>query len=150
MITLQARKLSGRNMNSDNPPTPAHKRPRPKYLNLAAIRLPVPGMLSILHRVSGVILIAALPLALAALQCSIADADGYGRVVALFGDDGNALLKLALVGAAWALFHHLCAGVRFLLLDFHLGIALESARFSAVVAFSASIAMTVVFAVWLW
>ena len=35
---------------------------RPKHLNLLVIRLPLPGVLSILHRVSGVILLAALPL----------------------------------------------------------------------------------------
>lgn len=123
---------------------------RPKYLNLVKIRLPLPGVLSILHRISGVVLILALPFALAALHYSINDEAGYAKVVSLFGDDGNWLLKLLVLEAAWALFHHLCAGVRFLLLDFHLGVSLAAARFSAVVAFVVSILMTIVFGVWLW
>ncbi|MGI9338840.1 MAG: succinate dehydrogenase, cytochrome b556 subunit [Gammaproteobacteria bacterium] len=123
---------------------------RPKYLNLAKIRLPLPGVLSILHRVSGMVLIFALPFALAALQWSVGDAAGYAQVSALFGDGGYFLLKLAAFGAAWALFHHLCAGARFLLLDFHVGISLPAARFSAAAAFVVSIMMTIAFGVWLW
>lgn len=123
---------------------------RPKYLNLIKIRLPLPGVLSILHRVSGAVLIGALPFALAALQYSIASAEDYGKVVSLFGSDGHPLLKLCVLGAAWSLFHHLCAGARFLLLDFHIGLQLQSARATAWVAFAVSIALTVAFGVWLW
>lgn len=123
---------------------------RPKYLNLVKIRLPLPGVLSILHRISGVVLILVLPFALAALHYSVNDAGGYAQVAALFGGGGNLLLRLAALGAAWALFHHLCAGVRFLLLDFHLGVSLAAARFSAVLAFVVSIMMTIVFGIWLW
>lgn len=120
---------------------------RPKHLNLLQIRLPLPGVLSILHRVSGVLLIWALPFALAALQCSIADAEGYAAVVAFLA---HPLVKIAVWGVAWALFHHLCAGVRFLLLDCHIGVSLPAARASAVAAFVVSILLTVLFGVWLW
>ena len=123
---------------------------RPKHLNLLLIRLPLPGVLSIFHRISGVILIAALPFALAALQCSIASQAGYDYVADLFGQDGHPLLKLLLWGVAWALFHHFCAGIRFLLLDFHIGTALSAARLSSLISFAISILMTVVFGVWLW
>lgn len=120
---------------------------RLRYLNLFAIRLPLPGVLSILHRVSGVVLILALPLALAALQYSVSSAADYEKVAAVLA---HPLAKLATWGVVWALLHHLCAGVRFLLLDFHIGLALAQARQSAVLAFAVSIILTLLFGVWLW
>ena len=120
---------------------------RLRYLNLFAIRLPLPGVLSILHRVSGVLLIIALPAALAALQCSVSDAAGYERTVALLS---HPLGKLVTWGIVWAFLHHLCAGLRFILLDFHIGTDLAAARRSTVVAFVVSIALTLLFGVWLW
>lgn len=120
---------------------------RPKHLNLFVIRLPMPGVLSILHRVSGVVLLLSLPIALAALQCSIASEEGYEYVADILS---HPFVKLCVWGVAWSLFHHLCAGIRFLLLDFHIGTELQAARTSAAAAFAASIAMTVVFGVWLW
>lgn len=120
---------------------------RLRYLNLLAIRLPLPGVLSILHRVSGVLLIIALPFALAALQYSVESADGYDLVAAVLA---HPLVKLAVWGVVWAFLHHLCAGLRFLLLDFHIGVSLAAARRSAGIAFAASIALTLLFGAWLW
>ena len=120
---------------------------RPKYLNLLKIRLPLPSVLSILHRLSGVVLIAALPFALAALAMSLASEAGYAKVGSM---SDNPLCKLMVLGTVWALFHHLCAGTRFLLLDLHLGVSLAAARFSAVLAFAVSIMLTLAFGVWLW
>ena len=122
-------------------------RPPVKHLNLLAIHLPLPGVLSILHRVSGVILLAALPFALAALQWSVGSREEYEQVAACLS---HPFIKLCVWGIAWALFHHLCAGVRFLLLDFHIGISLPAARLSTGAAFAASILMTLAFGVWLW
>ena len=118
-----------------------------KHLNLLAIRLPLPGVLSILHRASGALLIVALPIALGFLQWSLESEKKYAQVVACLS---HPFVKLCVWGIAWALFHHLCAGIRFLLLDLHIGASLAAARFSAGVAFAASIAMTIIFGVWLW
>ncbi|MGI9307378.1 MAG: succinate dehydrogenase, cytochrome b556 subunit [Gammaproteobacteria bacterium] len=122
-------------------------KPRPKYLNLPAIRLPLPGILSIFHRISGALLIIALPFALWALDLSVASEESYAQVAKCLS---HPFIKLCVWGAAWALFHHSCAGARFLLLDFHIGASLPAARFSAGLAFAASIVMTIAFGVWLW
>lgn len=122
-------------------------RPPIKHLDLLTIRLPLPGVLSIFHRISGVILIGALPFALAALQWSVGTPEEYAQVTKCLS---HPFIKLCVWGVAWALFHHLCAGIRFLLLDFHIGISLPAARFSAGAAFAISILMTLVFGVWLW
>ena len=120
---------------------------RPKHLNLLVIKLPLPGILSILHRVSGVILLGSLPFALAALEWSLGSEKEYEQIASCLS---HPFIKLFVWGVAWALFHHLCAGIRFLLLDIHIGIELPAARFSSVVAFVASIFLTLIFGVWLW
>lgn len=123
------------------------QRHRPRYLNLFKIRLPLPGMLSILHRLSGLALAVALPFLLAALQRSLAGPDGYARMAEMFA---HPVGKLILWGLAWAFFHHLCAGVRHLLLDIDIGAGLAAARASAAAAFAASLLMTLIFGAWLW
>ena len=120
---------------------------RPKHLNLLRIRLPMPGVLSILHRISGAILLLALPLSLAALQCSLSSHESYAAVGELFA---RPWAKLCALGAAWALCHHVCAGIRFLLLDVHIGLPLPVARMSAALSFVVSLLATAAFAVWLW
>ena len=127
--------------------TPGMPPRRPKHLNLLKIHLPLPGVLSILHRVSGVLLAWSLPAALGALHVSLESEEGYECVAEFFA---HPLMKLVVWGAAWALFHHLCAGVRFLLLDFHIGVELAAARKSAAAALAVSILMTLAFGVWLW
>lgn len=119
-----------------------NKKKRPVYLNLFQIRLPVAGVVSILHRVSGVALVLFLPLTLMALQRSLQSADDYQAVLNwLAWMPVRALLLL--MAAAFA--HHFLAGIRHLLLDVDIGITRGQARVSAWLV----LAGTVVGAVWL-
>src|SRR5512135_2605846 len=95
------------------------KKPRPKYLNLVAIRLPVPGFVSVLHRASGAVLFLFLPFLLFLFSSSVGSPesfDTYKQVVA------NPLVKLVLLGLLWAYLHHFCAGIRYLFLDLDKGV----------------------------
>ena len=126
---------------------PAAK-PRPVYLNLVRIRLPLPGLVSILHRLSGAALfLLAIPLALFAMQASLESADGFAHLQSLFA---NPLCKLVLIGLLWAYLHHFFAGIRYLLIDLHIGDDLTPARQSSVVVLGASLALTLIIAVRLW
>jgi succinate dehydrogenase / fumarate reductase cytochrome b subunit len=120
---------------------------RPKYLDLLKIRLPVPGLVSILHRVSGAGLFLLLPLLLWLFQSSLASPESYAQYAAVFG---NPLVKLILIGLLWAFLHHLLAGLRFLALDVHIGTALEPARASSWAVLVVAIVLTLVLGVWLW
>ena len=113
---------------------------RPKYLNLLRIRLPLPGIVSIMHRVSGVFLILALPVAIYILDVALAGEQGYEKVAAAFS---HPILKVAAFGFLWALYHHLCAGIRFLLIEMHIGVDLAAARMSAGIALIAGIVLAV-------
>ena len=53
-------------------------------------------------------------------------------------------VKVILAGLLWAFVHHFCAGIRFLLLDLHVGIEKEAARKSAGVVLAVSIPLTLI------
>jgi len=98
---------------------------RPVYLNLLRIHLPLPGWVSILHRVSGALLFAALPLGVWALSVSLADEAGFQRIADRVT---HPLAKSVLLLLIWAFVHHLLAGLRHLALDVHWGVELRHAR----------------------
>ncbi len=117
---------------------------RPKFLTLSEIRLPLPGFVSILHRVSGAGLFLMLPLLIYLFQLSLDPSpEGAAAFKAL---TGNPLVKLVLFGLSWAYLHHFCAGIRFLLLDLHIGIEKQAARSSATGVLAVSLALTLVIA----
>jgi len=123
-------------------------KPRPVYLNLVRIRLPLPGIVSILHRVSGAVLfLVGLPLLLAGVQVSLASPDSFA---ALRDMASSPVAKIILIGLIWAYVHHFCAGLRYLLLDIHQFIELKPARQSSVVVLVSSLALTLLIAVRLW
>ncbi|HYY61532.1 MAG TPA: succinate dehydrogenase, cytochrome b556 subunit [Burkholderiales bacterium] len=131
----------------------AAKRPRPKYLTLPAIlfeiRLPLPGWVSILHRVSGALLF--FPFAawlLYLLDTSLASEQGFTRVKDHYLQ--LPVVKLALIVFIWAYAHHFCAGIRFLLLDLNTGIELAPARRSAGAVLIVSLLLTAYFAWRIW
>jgi succinate dehydrogenase / fumarate reductase cytochrome b subunit len=109
----------------------AAPKPRPKYYDLNLAHLPPPGLVSILHRVSGLALFfPILPLLLYLMHTALGSEEGYAQWRDFFS---RPLVKLAMLGIFWAYAHHFWAGIRFLLLDLHLGIAKEPARTSAYV-----------------
>src|SRR3954470_22888383 len=97
---------------------------RPKYLNLLQIRLPIPGVISIMHRVSGAVLFFAVPLLLYWLQQSLASPETFAALQATFA---NVFVKIIIIALLWGYLHHLCAGVRHLLLDLDIGTDLAGA-----------------------
>lgn len=132
-------------MSSVERPVP---KPRPVYLNLARIRLPLPGIVSILHRISGAALfLIGLPLLLAGMQWSLASPESFETLRAAVD---NPVAKIVLIGLIWAYLHHFCAGLRYLLLDIHQFIDLKPARQSSAVVLVASLALTLIIAVRLW
>jgi succinate dehydrogenase cytochrome b subunit len=121
---------------------------RPVYLSLTRIRLPLPGIVSFLHRVSGAgLFLVGLPVLLYAVQASLASPESFASLRALFA---MPLVKIVLIGLVWAYLHHFCAGLRYLLLDVHQFIELKPARQSSAVVLIASLALTVLIGIWLW
>ena len=129
------------------------KKIRPKYLSLPAllfeIRLPVPGWVSILHRISGALLFFPfVAWVLYLLDTSLASEQGFdyvrNRYFAL------PLVKLGVLVFICAYCHHLCAGIRFLFLDLDIGGDLKTARLTSWIVIVAGLALTAVFGARLW
>lgn len=120
---------------------------RPKHLALHEIKLPLPALVSILHRVSGALLFLCLPLLLWMLQASLRSVETYTRLVTILQ---NPFGKLALLGLTWAFLHHLCAGIRYLLIDLHYFSSLAGARLTSKWVLAVSLGLTLVIGVKLW
>lgn len=119
---------------------------RPKYLNLLKIRLPITGIASINHRLSGLILFLAIPVSLYLFQLSLSSEAGFAEMLTCLS---SSWIKLALVLLIWSFVHHLLAGFRFLLIDQNIGISLPVARKSAwFVVFAAVIITLIISGVW--
>lgn len=121
----------------------AIRKPRPKYLSLPAllfeIRLPLPGWVSILHRVSGLLLFLATVWLLFMLDRSLASEEGFA---AMQRYAGLLPVKLALLVLIWAYCHHFCAGIRFLFLDLDKGGDLPVARGTSVAVLVVSLGLS--------
>lgn len=122
---------------------------RPQFRNISIVnitqhyRLPLAAKASIMHRVSGALLFLSLPLIILPLfQLSVSSPESFASIAAWVS---NPVCKLVLLALIWGYLHHFCAGIRYLVLDLHIGMNKESARKSAGVVFGVSLALTLVF-----
>ena len=123
-------------------------KPRPIYLNLFAIRQPLPAIVSILHRISGALMFAfGIPLLLWIVQRSLASPAAFRAAISPLT---TPLGKLVLLVLAWCYLYHLLAGLRHVALDLHLGGDLAPARASATLVLALSILLALIVAVRLW
>ena len=123
-------------------------RQRPKYYDLSLAHLPPPGLVSIFHRISGLLLFfPVLPLLLYGLQTLLGSEEGFARWRDLFSRPGVKLIALAVV---WAYAHHFWAGWRYLFLDLHMGIAKAPARTSAILVLVLGLLTTLAVAWRIW
>jgi succinate dehydrogenase / fumarate reductase cytochrome b subunit len=128
-------------------PDLAGKKKRPLWYNLSLLNLPVPGLVSIFHRISGALLFLGLVWFLFLLDMSLASEAGFARFQRYVA---HPLVKLSLLVFLWAYLHHLCAGVRHLFLDIDKGVELATARRTAFAVIAVSLALTAFFGARLW
>ncbi len=120
---------------------------RPTYLDLFRIRLPLPGLVSILHRISGTALFVFAGVLLYLLQESLHSPGSHAHFATL---TGHWLVKLFLLGMLWSFLHHFFGGLRFLLLDVHVASDLGPARAMSAAVLVVSLLLTAILGVWLW
>jgi len=125
----------------------SHAIKRPKNLNLLTIRLPINALISIMHRMSGVVLFLIQPLLLLALMVSLSGPDGYAAMAELMQ---HWMLKLMLIALSWALFHHFYAGLRHLAMDVHWMTSLQKARLSSRMVLCLVAVSVLIFSIAIW
>ena len=123
------------------------KKKRPLWFNLSPLNLPVPGLVSIFHRVSGLALFGGLIWFLFLFDMSLASEAGFAHFQAYVA---HPAVKVFMLGFLWAYLHHLCAGVRHLFLDIDKGVDLATARMTAFAVFIVSLALTAFIGAKLW
>ena len=128
-------------------PDLAAKKQRPLWYNLSLLNLPVPGLVSIFHRVSGALLFLGLIWFLFLLDMSLASESGFARFRVYVA---HPLVKLSLFVFLWAYLHHFCAGIRYLFLDIDKGVDLAAARRTSYAVFAVSLALTAFLGAKLW
>jgi succinate dehydrogenase / fumarate reductase, cytochrome b subunit len=136
-------------MNSATNTAPGRKRPEFRNIHVFQIlryRLPPAGVVSILHRISGGFLFLVLPWLLWLFELSLMSETSYERLREL---GSGVFVKLVLLAVIWSFAHHFFAGVRFLLLDLHIGIEKVPATRGAVLVYVFSIPVTIAAGLWL-
>jgi succinate dehydrogenase / fumarate reductase cytochrome b subunit len=121
-----------------------------RLMDATQYRLPPAGWVSILHRVSGLILIVLMPFVIWMFDTSLSSEVSFDQFrTAFIGGIGFVpafIVKLAALALIWGFLQHLCAGVRHLYMDFTHTVDKEFGRVSALVAMGVAAALTLVFA----
>jgi len=118
-----------------------------RLIDALQYRLPVAGLVSILHRVSGVLMFVLLPFIVWLLDTSLSSEISYARFVAVFAGAGpfpGWFVKLVALSLVWAYLHHFIAGLRHLWMDATHAVGLEFGRQSAVFTLFVSLLLTLV------
>jgi len=111
-------------------------------LNLFKIRLPTTGIVSFAHRVSGVLLFLAIPFSIYLLDLAVTSKQGFEQNIQLLQQP---ILQVFLLLLVWALVHHFLAGIRYLLLDFDIGIDKAGSNISAWIVIIAEVCIMAVY-----
>lgn len=130
----------------------AKKRPEYRNINIfkdvRTYRMPIAAVVSILHRISGMIMFLLLPFVLWMFDTSLSSEISFAQFSAAFtaglGFVPGWFVKLVALALIWAYLHHLAAGVRHLYLDVSHKTTKDFGRQSAVATLVFSIGLTLI------
>jgi len=118
---------------------------RPVNLDIGTIQLPITSYASILHRVSGVVLFAAIGVFLWLLDSSLSSEEGFNAIKETMG---SPLCKLIIWASLAGLAYHMAAGIRHLIMDFGVGETLEGGRLGAKIVLVVAAILILLAGVW--
>ena len=120
---------------------------RPVNLDIGTIRLPITAYVSILHRVSGVVLFFAVGILLWMLDASLASEESFDSLKETLG---SPFVKFIVWGILAALAYHLVAGLRHMVMDFGIGETLEGGARGAKIVLVFAVILIVFSGAWVW
>ena len=123
------------------------KKQRPVNLDLSTIKMHPAANASILHRISGVIMVFAIGILLWALSLSLSSVEGFAQVESLLS---GLFFKIIILGTLSALIYHLLGGIRHLIMDLGYFEELPSGNTTAKIIIALWLILTVVVGVRLW
>jgi len=124
------------------------KKNRPEFRNihitqLPNYRLPLAGLVSILHRISGALMFLLLPFILYLLELSLTSEVSFNNLRAIVS---HWFVKLIILALSWAYLHHFSAGIRHLFMDMHMALTKDGSRHSAASVLAISLFLTLLVA----
>ena len=120
---------------------------RPINLNLFTIRQPLPAIVSLLHRISGLILFLLIPFLLWGFYLSVSSQQNFDDLQQVFTIPW---IKFIIWCCLSAFIYHLMAGIRHLLMDIGIGEELKSGRLSAILTIVITLLLIILTGIWLW
>jgi|TARA_B110000211_G_scaffold12070_1_gene12608 succinate dehydrogenase / fumarate reductase cytochrome b subunit len=123
------------------------KKQRPVNLDLSTIKMHAAANASILHRISGVIMVFAIGILLWTLSLSLSSVEGFAQVESLLS---GLFFKIIILGTLSALIYHLLGGIRHLIMDLGYFEELPSGNTTAKIIIALWLILTVVVGVRLW
>ncbi len=118
---------------------------RPVFLDLWRIRLPATGYVSIFHRISGVLMVLAIPVGAILFDRAVSGPEGFAASAAFLN---HALVRVALLLLVWSILHHVFAGIRYLLLDLRIGLDRKWSRLGAWIVMVAAVVVLGLVLIW--
>ena len=135
-------------------PSSAARTARPEFRNINALtdlrtyRLPPAGVVSILHRISGVLMFILMPLIIWMFDTSVSSEISFAKFSSAFsiglGFIPGWFMKLVALALIWSYLHHFVAGVRHLYMDMTHSVTKEFGHSSALVTLALSVGLTLV------
>lgn len=120
---------------------------RPVNLDLTKFHFPPMAIVSILHRITGVLLFLFLPVLLVLLDYSLRSATDFQRLAQVMQTGG---MKFVLWLILCSVFFHVIAGLRHLIMDLGVGESVQAGRASAYTVFGLAIISFILAGVWVW
>lgn len=117
-----------------------------RLLDALGYRLPLAGVVSILHRASGLVMFILLPFIIWMFDTSLTSEITYSQFTSVF-TSGTGFLpgwfyKLVALALIWAFLHHSIAGLRHLWMDATHAVTLQFGRSSAMFTLVVSVVLT--------
>jgi succinate dehydrogenase / fumarate reductase cytochrome b subunit len=114
-----------------------------RFVDATQYRLPPAGIVSILHRISGLLLFVLMPFVIWLFDKSVSSEVSFDQFRAAFIGPWGVLTKLVSLVLIWAFLQHFCAGLRHLWMDVTHDVTKEFGRQSALAVLAVSLALTV-------
>lgn len=119
---------------------------RPVNLDLSTIKFPITAIVSITHRITGVVLLGGILVLMWMLDASLTSEESFNELRQLIA---NPLAKVVLWGVLSALAYHLVMGIRHMFMDLGIGESLKGGQTGAKLALALAIVLILAAAGWL-
>ncbi|MFZ9034737.1 MAG: succinate dehydrogenase, cytochrome b556 subunit [Francisellaceae bacterium] len=115
--------------------------------SIAGYRFPVTAISSILHRITGVLMVVLLPFLLWGLSASLYCAESFSYVKMLMIHSPWSIMVWVFLSAVS---YHVIAGIRHLIMDIGFGESMDTAKATSVIVLILGVLVTIFWGLWIW